>query len=136
MAGRIKPVTKKVILLVEDPPLDTEFTLRALEKFHGKFDILVAQDGWDALILMKHQEFDLILLELKMPTMTGFETMVSMKTYQLQGDIPLLILSNSDIATDRERGRELGAAGYIHKSSDFTQFKNALQSVIEQHSYL
>jgi CheY-like chemotaxis protein len=136
MLGKSKYVTKKVILLVEDLPFDTEFTLRALEKFEGKFDILVAQDGWDALVLMKHQKFDLILLDLKMPRMDGFETLVWMKTYQLQKNVPLLILSNSDIDSDCDKGRELGAAGYIHKSNDLNQFKMALQSVIELHSYI
>lgn len=78
---------KKVILVVEDLPFDAEFTLQALEKFEGRFDVDVARDGWDALVLMKQRHFDLILMDLKMPRMDGFETMILMRGYQLQSTL-------------------------------------------------
>ena len=92
---------KKVILVVEDLPFDAEFTLQALEKFQGSVDADVARDGWDALVLMKQRHFALILMDLKMPRMDGFETMILMRGYQLQYDVPLIILSNSDLDADR-----------------------------------
>ena len=124
---------KKVVLLVEDLPFDSELTLRALEKYKGKFDILVAKDGWDGLVLMKSQRFDIILLDLKMPRMDGFETMILMYAYQLQTDVPVVVLSNSDLDSDRSRAQTLGAVDYVHKSIDLPRYMTALQETIERH---
>ena len=77
-------VAKKVILVVDDLAFDAEFTLQALGKYAGRFEVDVACDGWDALVLMKDRHFDLIRMDLKMPRMDGFETMILMRGYQLQ----------------------------------------------------
>ena len=127
---------KKVILVVEDLPFDAEFTLQALEKFEGRVDVDVARDGWDALVLMKQRHFDLILMDLKMPRMDGFETMILMRGYQLQYDVPLIILTNSDLEADRARARQLGAADYVHKSADLAQYKSLLQATVEKHVHI
>ncbi len=126
-------VAKKVILVVDDLAFDAEFTLQALGKYHGRFEVDVARDGWDALVLMKDRHFDLILMDLKMPRMDGFETMILMRGYQLQHDVPLIILTNSDLDADRDRARQLGAADYVHKSADLAQYKAVLQATVEKH---
>jgi DNA-binding response OmpR family regulator len=132
---KIGKPAKKVVLLVEDLPFDADLTQRALKKYEGQFDILVARDGWDALVLMKHQKFDLILLDLKMPRIDGFETMKLMNGYHLQHGVPLLILSNSDLQADRVQARKLGAAEYVQKSLDFSQFTNSLQVALARHGW-
>lgn len=124
------------MLLAEDLPFDTELTLRVLEKFEGRFDILIARDGADALLIMKHRKFDLILLDLKMPRMDGFETLMLMNAYQLQKGVPVIILSISDTDADRARARKLGAVGYIQKSTDLRRFEASLQMMIESYDYL
>ena len=126
-------VAKKVILVVDDLAFDAEFTLQALGKYEGRFEVDVARDGWDALVLMKDRHFDLILMDLKMPRMDGFETMILMRGYQLQHDVPLIILTNSDLDADRDRARQLGAADYVHKSADLAQYKAVLQATVEKH---
>jgi CheY-like chemotaxis protein len=126
-------VAKKVILVVDDLAFDAEFTLQALGKYDGRFEVDVARDGWDALVLMKDRHFDLILMDLKMPRMDGFETMILMRGYQLQHDVPLIILTNSDLDADRDRARQLGAADYVHKSADLAQYKAVLQATVEKH---
>ena len=47
--------------------------------------------------------------------------------------MPLIILSNSDLDTDRERARKLGAVDYVHKSGDLARFRSALQATVEKH---
>lgn len=126
-------VAKKVILVVDDLAFDAEFTLQALGKYDGRFEVDVARDGWDALVLMKDRHFDLILMDLKMPRMDGFETMILMRGYQLQHDVPLIILTNSDLDADRDRAAQLGAADYVHKSADLAQYKAVLQATVEKH---
>ena len=126
-------VAKKVILVVDDLAFDAEFTLQALGKYEGCVEVDVARDGWDALVLMTDRHFDLILMDLKMPRMDGFETMILMRGYQLQHDVPLIILTNSDLAADRERARQLGAADYVQKSADLAQYKSLLQATVEKH---
>ena len=72
-------------------------------------------------------------MDLKMPRMDGFETMILMRGYQLQHDVPLIILTNSDLDADRERARQLGAVDYVHKSADLARFRSALQATVEKH---
>jgi CheY-like chemotaxis protein len=129
-------VAKKVILVVDDLAFDAEFTLQALGKYAGRFEVDIARDGWDALVLMKDRHFDLILMDLKMPRMDGFETMILMRGYQLQYNVPLIILTNSDLAADRARARQLGAADYVHKSADLAQYKALLQATVEKHVHI
>lgn len=120
---------------MEDLPFDSDLTQQALKKYEARFDILVARDGWDALVLMKHQDFALILLDLKMPRMDGFETMKLMNGYQLQRGVPLVVLSNSGLEADREQAKALGAVEYVQKSVDFTDFTSALHVVIDRHGW-
>ena len=72
-------------------------------------------------------------MDLKMPKMNGFETMILMNGYQLQHDVPLIILTNSTLDADRQRARQLGAMGYINKSGDLAQFQSLLQSTVQEH---
>lgn len=132
---KIGKPAKKVVLLVEDLPFDSDLTQKALTKYEGQFDLLVARDGWDALVLMKHHAFDLILLDLKMPRMDGFDTMKLMNGYQLQRGVPVVVLSNSGLEADRNQARELGAVNYVQKSLDFSEFRNALHAALELHGW-
>lgn len=124
---------KKRLLLVEDLPFDSELTLRAIGQSGTPFEISLARDGWDALVLMKNQDFDLILLDLKMPRMNGFETMILKNGYGLQAGVPVIILTNSNLEADRLEAQRLGAAGYLHKALDYAEFSDRLAATLRQY---
>lgn len=105
---------KRKILIVEDEiPL-----VKALEgKFaRAGFAVEVALDGIEALKKLKTSKPDLILLDMLLPRMDGFEFLEKLKKDKDLKDIPVVIFSNLTQESDMERGLSLGALEYIDKS--------------------
>lgn len=103
------------VLLVEDD----RFLRRAAEvrlKRAG-LSVLTAGDGVEALALARSQALDLILLDLIMPKLQGFDVLRALKDDPATRDIPVLIMSNLGQDADRERAALDGAAGYLVKAN-------------------
>ncbi|HTY64253.1 MAG TPA: response regulator [Acidobacteriota bacterium] len=103
------------ILLIEDD----KFLRRACEvglKKRG-FAVITANDGEEGLQKARTESFDLILMDMLMPKLSGLETLESLKKDEKTRGIPVVILSNSSLETDMQRAMELGAAGYLVKAS-------------------
>lgn len=125
-------MTTKYILLVEDNPDDVMLTLRALKKCHILNEVIVAEDGAKALdFLFGKGEFDgrntaerpgVILLDLKLPKVGGFEVLEAIKNDALLKRVPVVILTSSRQEEDVVRGYDLGANSYIRKPINFDTF--------------
>jgi CheY-like chemotaxis protein len=103
------------ILLIEDD----KFLRRACEvglKKRG-FAVVTANDGEEGLQKAQEESFDLILMDMLMPKLSGLEALEALKKDDRTRGIPVVILSNSSLDTDMERAMELGAAGYMVKAS-------------------
>lgn len=104
----------KLILVVEDDPV-----LKNLlgHTFAGKYQALYASDGNEALSLLEQYKPALILLDLLLPTMGGFEVLekVRARTDELKGT-PVIIVSNLGQEKDKERAKALGANDYLVKA--------------------
>jgi CheY-like chemotaxis protein len=103
------------ILLIEDD----RFLRRACEvglKKRG-FTVITANDGEEGLQKARAESFDLILMDMLMPKLSGMETLEELKKDEKTRSIPVVILSNSSLDTDMQRATELGAAGYMVKAS-------------------
>ncbi len=103
------------ILLAED----NKFLRRAAESAlhsHG-FTVLTASDGEEALKLAGCNAPDLILLDVVMPKMNGFDVLRLLKREPATSAIPVIVLSNLEQHNDIVTARELGAAGYWVKAS-------------------
>lgn len=120
----------KNILIIEDD----EF-LRGLinKKLTAEgFNMVSAIDGEDGLKKAKEEKIDLILLDLVLPNMDGFEVLSKIKQDQSTAKIPVVILSNLSQKEDIDKGIKLGAADYLVKAQ-FTpeeiveKVKNALK---------
>lgn len=104
----------KTILFIDDEA--------ALQKTLGEFlkqegyDVLNALDGENGLELAKKQNPDLILLDLIMPKMNGFETLAALKSDPGTEPIPVIILTNLEDINDIDRAIEAGADSYLLKS--------------------
>lgn len=105
------------ILLVDDDTLMTRMYERKF-KFEG-FDIISASNGRKALdILKKDHNFDIILLDIMMPEMNGFEFLEKRKKDKKIDEIPIILLTNLSMSTgdDEKKGLNLGAKAFLVKS--------------------
>ena len=105
---------KKTVLIIEDD----EILMRALYLlFHkGEYTIASANDGETALKMTERLNPDLVLLDLLMPKMNGFDYLRSIKANSKLKDIPVIVLSNLGDKDDIEKAKTLGAEDYFIKS--------------------
>jgi two-component system, response regulator len=124
------------ILLVEDNRDDEELTLLALAENHIANDIKVVRDGAEALDYLfatgqyAGQKTDLphlILLDVKLPKVSGLEVLQRVKQDRRTSKIPVVMLTSSREDPDVNRSYELGVNSYIVKPVDFNQFKEAIR---------
>lgn len=115
------------ILLVEDNPVDLDLTLRAFASQKLDNPVLVARDGEEALEFIKKWERGepkpvVILLDLKLPKVSGLEVLEVLKQHPVYRTIPVVILTTSSESTDVQTAYKLGANSYIVKPVDFEKF--------------
>jgi PleD family two-component response regulator len=103
---------KAKILIVDDSPANIETLNETLE---NDFDIYFATDGNDALQKVHLLGPDLILLDIMMPVMDGFEVCRRLKENELFRDIPVIFITALDQPEDESKGLVLGAADYVTK---------------------
>ncbi len=130
---------KKIILLVEDNPDDVELTLRALQQYNIRNKIEVVRDGAEALDYLfatgayaGRGTFPMpavVILDLKLPKVDGFEVLQSMRADERTKLIPVVILTSSKEEQDMVNGYKFGANSYVRKPVDFTQFVEAARQL-------
>jgi len=129
----------KIILLVEDNPDDVQLTLRALKKSKIMNEVVVAQDGVEALEYLfgtgKYAGRDtkilpqVALLDLKLPRMDGHEVLQRIRNDERTKLLPVVILTTSSEDRDRIESYTVGANSYIRKPVDFNQFAEAVNQL-------
>ena len=127
----------RTILLVEDNQSDIELTKRALKREHILNEIIVVEDGQEALDYMfgtgPYADRDLtqmptlILLDLKLPIIDGLEVLRRIRANPLTRRQVVVILTSSKEEQDILNGYNLGVNGYIRKPVDFIQFSEAIK---------
>jgi DNA-binding response OmpR family regulator len=107
---------KKILFLAEDDPLISRMYSRAI-KLSG-YDLVEVADGQLAINKLKEMnpKPDIVLLDIMMPTKTGFDVLRAMKEDQSLSGIPIIILSNLSGQEDARKGLELGANLFMIKS--------------------
>jgi len=105
---------QKHILLVEDEPLLGNLLKQRLEK--EGFLVMLARDGESALSALKTEKPDLVLLDIILPKISGFELMEKVQADPTIQKVPIVIISNLGQESDLERGQALGAVGYFIKA--------------------
>lgn len=109
------------ILLVEDDPMISEIYQKKFQS--SGFDVVPATTGKQVLEKAKAERFDLVLLDLILPEMDGMEILRELRTGQgYPADMKIVIFSNLNEKSDREKALALGANGFIPKA-DFTPSK-------------
>jgi len=115
-------------VMVIDDSKTIRRTAESLLKKEG-FEVITATDGFEALSLIADHQPDLILLDIMMPRLDGYQTCALIKHHRVFRHTPVVMLSSKDGLFDRARGRVVGSDNYITKP--FT--REELLSVIEQH---
>lgn len=122
---------ERVILLVEDNPDDEALAIRALRKNEIKSKVEVARDGAEALERLFNEGLNpsLILLDLKLPKLDGFEVLKRIRQNERTRLIPVVILTTSKQDRDLVDGYSLGANSYIRKPIDFKEFTEVVRQL-------
>lgn len=126
------------VLLVDDSDADMEMTrFRLLEHSRLQCNLLTATRASDALAMLRSgvsggQPVDLLLLDINMPEMDGFELLTQMRSDKELQRISVVMCTNSIYDKDMQRAKELGALGYLTKPIDFAKLK----SLLSEHMYL
>jgi two-component system, response regulator len=129
---------KPMILLVEDNADDEALTMRALKKNNISNQIVITHDGVEALDFLfgtgpyagRDTEVpQLILLDLKLPKLDGFEVLKRLRADPRTRLIPVVILTSSKEQQDIVQGYGLGANSYVRKPVDFQQFIESVRQL-------
>lgn len=127
---------EKIILLVEDNPDDEELTILALTRSKVTNRVVVVRDGAEALAYLfrtgsysqrpPDEEPVIVLLDLKLPKLTGLEVLERMRADPRTALLPVVVLTSSSEEDDIVASYRLGANSYVRKPVAFDQFVEAV----------
>jgi two-component system response regulator len=127
------------VILVEDKPADAELIGRALRSIASAPQVRIAQDGTEALDLLFSRGADtswtvearprLVLLDIKLPKVDGFDVLKAMKGDARTRAIPVVMFTSSIVERDVARCYLLGANGYVQKPMHFDQLREVVAQV-------
>ncbi len=103
---------EKTVLIIDD--IDTNIHL-LIELFDGRYDILASTDGKSALEILDEENIDIVLLDINMPDMDGFEVCKRIKENPKTKDIPVIFITASSNEESIEKAYEVGGVDYITK---------------------
>jgi len=118
------PVNRSPILLVEDDPDDAELTIRSLRRARLMNPVVRLSDANEALVLLQRQQYELattdnpvslVLLDLNLPGLDGRGLLGAIAGDRYLREIPVVILTGSELTNDRLRSYKRGALGFLRK---------------------
>lgn len=120
-------------LVVDDSPQDQLLAQEAFEHLCPECVLTCAGSGREALALLQDRDFqvDVVLLDLNMPGMSGFELLREMKRDPRLVRIPVVILSTSSAQQDISEAYTLHASSYLVKSSSFAEFLSQIEKFLD-----
>jgi DNA-binding response OmpR family regulator len=127
----IEAVKQKKKIVIAD---DDEMCLTTAELFlRDEYEIHKTHSGKEALDYLTNIEFipDLILLDIVMPGMSGWEVFKRIKETSFLKEVPIVFVTSLDNDETKKRARKLGAADYITKPYNMTELRNGIKKVLE-----
>jgi CheY-like chemotaxis protein len=124
-------------LFAEDDADDGLLTLRALRKAGVVDGVQWVRDGDEALAVLQAspsgaERVRLVLLDLQMPRLGGFEVLRALKENPRTRDIPVVVFTSSAHESDRERSLALGAAAFVTKPVETAAFEQSVRQLVER----
>ncbi len=117
------------VLIVDDSPTETQLLSSIMSK-HG-FDVLTADNGEDGIKLAKREQPDVILMDVVMPGMNGFQATRQLTRGEETKHIPVIIITTKDQETDRIWGMRQGAKDYLTKPVEESKLLATVRKVLE-----
>jgi CheY-like chemotaxis protein len=117
------------IMIVEDDDMLVEIYRKKLS-LEG-YSVSVVRNGKEALSTLSKEKFDLVLLDLVMPEMDGFETLGEIKKIPQNQDLKIIITSNLSQENEKQKALDLGASGFLIKSNyDLNEFADKIKEFL------
>lgn len=117
------------ILMAEDNPADVVLMQEALAEYAVTYSLRVLSDGAETVAFLRGIGLsndptcpDVVLLDLNLPKIDGHELLRLIREHPVCSDIPVIIVTSSDSAEDRQRAAQLGATDYFRKPSSLEEF--------------
>ncbi len=126
-----KVTDKSKILIVEDEEslaIGLEFNLQ-----HEEYEVKIAKDGREALLFFEEDEFDLIILDIMLPYLNGFE--IAEKIREKDAQVPILILTAKTNFQDKIKGLEIGADDYLTKPFHLEELILRVKGMLKRKSW-
>lgn len=117
------------ILLVEDNEMNSDMLSRRLQR--KGHEVLIAMDGAQGVELAQSENPDLILMDMSLPVLDGWEATQQLKALPETRDIPIIALTAHAMAGDREKCIEVGCDDYETKPVDFSHLLGKIQALLE-----
>ena len=118
----------KAILYIEDDPANRILVRRVMEA--QGYRVLEAENGMQGLELAQTERFGVILVDIHMPEMDGFEVMAHLREMPQTASVPIIALTAMVMKGDRERTLEAGCSGYIEKPIDVDLLPEQVAAVL------
>ncbi|MDY4012066.1 MAG: response regulator transcription factor, partial [Fusobacterium gastrosuis] len=116
------------ILVVEDEKDLNSVITRHLKK--NNFSVDSVFDGEEALNFLEYENYDLVILDIMMPKLNGYEVVKKLRTKQ--NETPVLMLTAKDNIEDKVKGLDLGADDYLVKPFDFNELLARIRAIIRR----
>jgi len=127
-----------IVLLVEDNPVDVFVVAEVLNKCPFRVELHVATNGEEAISFLQRLETDsdaprpgLVLLDLNLPRVSGTEVLAHIRQRSQCAQVPVVIMSSSDLPSDLAAGQQLGANAYFHKPPDYTAYMQLGEIILQ-----
>lgn len=117
------------ILLVEDNEMNRTMIARYLEFY--EYMVMTAEDGGTALEMAQTTNPDLILMDISLPVLDGWEVTKRLKSAPDTANIPIIALTAHAMVTDRQQSFEAGCNDYETKPIDFQRFLGKIHSLLQ-----
>ena len=128
----MKPLSDCRILIVDDVSANVDVLVGALK---GEYKLSVAMNGESALRFVERTPPDLILLDIMMPEMDGYEVCTRLRAAEATRDIPIMFLSALEDVENKAKGFELGANDYVTKPFEILEVKARVRSLLKAKAY-
>jgi twitching motility two-component system response regulator PilH len=127
-AADAAPGSRGTVLVVDDSPTETRFFMNALTK--AGFRVESATNGEEGVQFARRHRPDLIVMDVVMPVLNGFQATRQLKSDPATADIPIIIVSSKDQPTDRTWGLRQGAIDYLVKPVDTAELIAKIRTVL------
>jgi DNA-binding response OmpR family regulator len=118
---------RKILIVEDDADIRGLLSLRLRQR---SYDTSVATDGMTALAVARREQPDLVVLDLGLPAGDGFTVMERMRSITSLAEIPVVVITARDAATNRAKAESFGAVAFVEKPIDFDQLLDTIDGLL------